>query len=69
MFNVCLETKYNCFEVRIMFVATLDPLKVGKIVAFFSESKKDCLRRCSADLQISAEAILVPLSEVKENPL
>ena len=52
-----------------MFVATLDPLKVGKIVAFFSESKKDCLRRCSADLQISAEAILVPLSEVKENPL
>ena len=39
VFNVCLETKYNCFEVRIMFVATLDPLKVGKTVAFFRNQK------------------------------
>ena len=38
--TVTFRTKYNGFEVRIMFVATLDPLKVGKIVAFFQKAKR-----------------------------
>lgn len=36
---MCLKTTYNSFEVRIMFVATLDPIKVGKTVAYFRNQK------------------------------